>query len=110
MPADKLEQLRKVEITPDSLTLPGGPTGAVTLRLARCERPSLISLKAADLPIDITLQLHLRPLTENTTEVQCVIDADVPMMLRPMVKGPLQQVADKVAELMGGIPFDAAQA
>ena len=110
VPADKLEQLRKVQITSDSITLPGGPTGSVTLRLDKCEKPSLISLKAADLPIDIILELHLRTLTADTTEAQCTIKADVPMMLRPMVKGPLQQVADKVVELIAGIPFDTPPA
>ncbi len=105
IPADKLEQLKKIIITPDSITLPGGPTGAVTLRLDHCEEPTLVRLKAADLPLDIILELHLKALSPESTEAQCIIKADVPMMLRPMVKGPLQQVADKVVELMAGIPF-----
>jgi len=105
IPADKLEQLKNVKITPDSITLPGGPTGAVTLRLDHCVEPSLIRLKAADVPIDIALELHLAPAGPDTTNAQAVIVADIPMMLRPMVKGPLQQVADKVAELFTAIPF-----
>lgn len=105
IPADKREQLQKVVITPDSITLPGGPTGNVTLRLDRCECPTLISMKAADLPIDVIMELHMTPIDQDHTSIHSVIKADVPMMLRPMVKGPLQQVADKVVDLISGIPF-----
>ncbi len=105
IPADKLEQLKNVRITADSITLPGGPTGSVTLRLDHCEAPSLVRLKAADLPVSLIMELHLKEADSHTTEAQAVIVADIPMMLRPMVKGPLQQVADKVIELIAGIPF-----
>lgn len=105
LPADKLEQLKNVKITADSITLPGGPTGAVTLRLDRCVEPSLVRLKAADLPMSLAMELHLSEAGPAATEAYAEIIADIPMMLRPMVKGPLQQVADKVIELIAGIPF-----
>ena len=105
VPADKLEQLRKIEITSDSIRLEGGPTGAVTLRLDHCEEPVLVRLKAADLPMELFMELRLKPLGAESCEAQCALLADIPMMLRPMLKGPLQKVADKVAELLSGVPF-----
>lgn len=105
LPADKMEMLKKVEITPDSITLPGGPTGPVTLRLADCVEPTLIRLKASDLPISLALELHLSEVSEHTCLAECAVDADIPKMLMPMVKGPLQKVADQVAHLLEQIPF-----
>lgn len=105
IPADKLEQIKQIQVTPDSITVPGGPTGAVTLKLVDCREPSLIRLKAMDVPIDLVLELHLKPVTAESAETQVQIVADIPMMLRPMLKGPLQQVADKVNEMVASIPY-----
>lgn len=105
IPADKLEMMKKVEVTDDSITLPAGPVGAVTMCLDRCERPSFISMKFANIPMAVGMELHLAPLTEETTQVQCTIKADIPKMMAPMVKGVLQQVPDKVVELLTSFPF-----
>lgn len=105
VPADKLEQLRSLEVTPDSIKVPGGPTGAVTLRV--CERvdPTLIAFRPEGIPIDLKMLLLFEQAGEEATEAQAVITADIPLMLRPMVKGPLQQVVDQFATLMAAMPF-----
>lgn len=105
IPADKLEQLKKLEVTPDTLSIPGGPTGAVTLRVIRREEPNLVELQAENLPMQLLLQLRLQPEGADATEAVAAIVADIPMMLRPMLKGPLQQVVDQFATMMAAIPF-----
>lgn len=105
IPADKLEQLKKLEVTPDTLSIPGGPTGAVTLRVTRREEPNLVELQAENLPMQLLLQLRLQPEGADATEAVAAIVADIPMMLRPMLKGPLQQTVDQFATMMAAIPF-----
>ncbi len=33
IPADKLEMFNSISVTPDSVTVPGGPVGALTFRM-----------------------------------------------------------------------------
>lgn len=105
IPADKLEQLRGMEVTPDSITVKGGPTGSVTLHVTERREPTLIALRPQGIPIDMQMQLRFTPQTSETTDAVAAITADIPMMLRPMVKGPLQQIVDQFAAMMAAIPF-----
>lgn len=107
IPADKLEQLKSMEVTPDSITIQGGPTGAVTMRVTERVEPTLIALRPDGLPLDLNMQLRFSAESENTTSAVAAIEANIPMMLRPMVKGPLQQVVDQFATMMASIPFEA---
>lgn len=107
IPADKLEQLKNMEVTPDSITIQGGPTGAVTMRVTERVEPTLIALRPDGLPLDLNMQLRFSAESENTTSAVAAIEANIPMMLRPMVKGPLQQVVDQFATMMASIPFEA---
>lgn len=105
IPADKLEQLRSMEITQDTITVQGGPTGAVTLRIVERKEPELVVLRPDGIPIPLDLELRMKSLGDDSTEVQVFIEADIPMMLRPMVKGPLQQMCDQLATMLCAIPF-----
>ena len=105
LPADKREQLEKLSITADSITVQGGPTGAVTMRVVERVEPSLIALQPENIPMKLSLQLRLSSDGPERTSAVAAIEADIPMMLRPMVKGPLQQIVDQFASMLGAIPF-----
>lgn len=105
LPEDKLRQLQSLEITPDSITVPGGPMGAVTLNVTRRVEPELIELKADRLPIDVSLSLRISPVSESSCEAQAVIDAAIPAMLKPMVSGPIKQMLGQVSGLLSSVNF-----
>lgn len=102
---DKREMLQNMEITADTITLPGGPTGPITLRVTERRSPELIELKPEGLPLDLSLSLRLKADGEDATVAQAVVDADIPFMLRPMVSGPLQKLLDSVAEVLANLKF-----
>ena len=105
IPADKLEQLKQMEVTPDSITLSGGPTGTITMRVCERREPELVALRPEGLPLQMQLELRFTPLSPDSTGAVAAITADLPAMMRPMVKGPLQKVVDQFAEMMASIPF-----
>lgn len=105
LPADKLEQLQSMQVTPDSIIMQGGPTGSITLQVVNRQAPTLVAMSPVGIPMPLELQLRFNPLTDEQTEAVAAIVADIPMMLRPMVKGPLQQIVDQFAVLMSAIPF-----
>lgn len=105
IPADKMEQFKSIEVTPDSIAFQGGPTGTVKFILVEKIEPSLIKLKAADIPLSLTLELHLKADGDNCRQ-QTIINADIPAMLKPMVAGPLQKVVDQFGSVLSAIPFN----
>lgn len=105
IPADKLEQFKNLTITSDSISIQGGPTGSVTLEVVERIRPTLIKLKAANIPLDLTLSLAISTTSETECTTQVIINADIPAILKPMVGGPLQQIADQFASVLSAIPF-----
>lgn len=106
IPEDKLEQFRSLEITSDSISVKGGPTGSIKMNITKKVEPSLIRLEAADIPLSIALEVHIKEISENQCSQQVVIIADIPIFLKPMVSGPLQKVVDQFSAVLGVIPFN----
>lgn len=105
VPADKLEQLRNVEVTADSITIPGGPVGSVCMVVDERREPELVRLRAEGLPISVTMELRLAEAGADQADAVVAINADLPPMLRPMVSGPLKQVVAQFATVLGSMPF-----
>lgn len=107
VPEDKREMIEQIEVTTDSISFPAGPVGHLTLRISRLERPTLIELEGVGAPIKMALSLHIRPVDETSSEGRVEINIDIPMMLKPMISGPLQQLVDQFGVILGTIPFDS---
>ena len=107
IPADKLEMFNSISVTPDSVTVPGGPVGALTFRMKEKVEPTLIKLAGEGLPpgIALSLSLHITPEGESTSKAKVSIDISIPAMLKPMVSGPLQKMADQFGQVLRAIPF-----
>ena len=55
IPADKMEMFNSITITPDSITVPGGPVGALTFKVKEKINPSLIKLEGEGAPVPLSL-------------------------------------------------------
>lgn len=108
IPADKLEAIKQMELTADSITVPGGPTGAITLNIVERVPGSLIVLKPDAIPMELKLELRIDSVSDDESTLQVVIVADIPMMLRPMVKGPFNQLVTQFADMLGSIPYNSS--
>ena len=109
IPADKREMLEQIEITDDSISFPAGPAGNLTLKVSKIERPTLIEMEGAGAPVRLALILRIRPTGAETSEGRVEIEIDVPMMFRPMISGPLQQLVDQFAQVLSSVPFGSAE-
>lgn len=106
IPADKKAMLEGIDITPESITIPGGPAGNITLQMAQKERPTLVRLEGVGTPVPVSLMLHISPLTPETSEAYVEFDLKIPAMLKPMINGPMQQAVDQFAQVLRQIPMD----
>ena len=49
------------------------------------------------------MTMDIRPVSDNTSEVETLIDVEIPAMLRPLIGPQLQKAADKFGELIAGL-------
>ena len=103
VPADQLAMLEQVRVTPDTISFPAGPAGEV--KVAETDAPNLIRMEGFGTPVPMSLTLHITPLTPETCESYVQIDIQIPAMLKPMVNGPLQKMADQIAQMLRQVPM-----
>lgn len=111
VPADKIPEehratFENIGITSDSLTLPGGPVGTLTLRLKRKESPSLLEFQGEGTPVPMSLRLNIRPTSSETCEARADVELAIPAMLAPMISGPMKKMVRQFGDLLRAIPFD----
>lgn len=104
IPEDKRKALEGLQLTDDSITIPGGPAGQVTLRVAERREPTLLEFRGEGTPVPLSVALHLEPLG-TVCNAQVVINIEIPAMFKPMVSGPLQKMANEFAMRLGQIPY-----
>lgn len=105
IPEDKKAMLEQLKVTPDTISFPGGPVGDITLKVVEKESPSRIRLEGQGTPVPVSLTLHIFTLTPDTCEAYVEIDVQIPAMFKPMVNGPLQEMADQFAVMLRQIHY-----
>lgn len=105
IPEDKRQMFENIRITPDTIEVPGGPMGNLLFRVTERVAPSLIKLKGEGIPVEMALVLHVKPLSDTTSSANVDIDINIPAMLKPMVGGQIQKIANQFGDVLGAIPF-----
>lgn len=105
IPEDKRQMFENIKITPDTIEVPGGPMGNLVFRVTERKSPSLIKLKGEGIPVEMSLALHVEPQSATTSSANVDIDINIPAMLKPMVGGQIQKIANQFGDVLGAIPF-----
>lgn len=105
VPADKRQMFENIQITPDTIEVPGGPMGSLTFRVVERVAPSHVKLVGEGIPIEMALILNVSPVSDNSSKANVDIDINIPAMLKPMVGGQIQKIANQFGDVLGAIPF-----
>lgn len=105
IPEDKRKAFEDITITEDSISFPAGPVGALTFKVTQKTPPTLIKLEGIGSPVPLNLALHLIEENENSSRGYVEIDIEIPALLKPMIGGQIQKMADQFAEMLRAIPF-----
>lgn len=105
IPEDKRQMFENIKITHDTIEVPGGPMGSLIFRVTERVAPSLVRLKGEGIPIEMALVLHVAPVSPQSSSAKVDIDINIPAMLKPMVGGQIQKIADQFGQVLGAIPF-----
>lgn len=105
IPDDKRQMFENIRITSDSIEVPGAPMGNLVFRVTERKSPSLIKLQGEGIPIEMSLALNIEPLSDSSSSAKVDLDINLPAMLKPMIGGQLQKIANQFGEVLGAIPF-----
>jgi hypothetical protein len=102
VPEDKLESFAFDE---DTVSVSVPPVGNITLRIIDREEPKCVKFESVESPISFNLWIQVLPVTQESSKMKVTVKADIPLMLRGMVSGPLQDGVEKIADALAMVPY-----
>lgn len=101
IPADKVEN---ITFSPDSLQIKT-QMGTVSLRIVEREEPKMVKFQTTESPLPFNFWIQILPVDEQTSKMKLTIGADINPFMMGMVKGPLQQAIEKIADGLQAINY-----
>jgi len=102
VPEDKLQDFSFDE---DTVSVSVAPVGQITLRIIEREEPKCVKFETVQSPMPFNLWIQVLPVTAETSKMKVTVKADIPLMLKGMVAGPLQDGVEKIADALAQIPY-----
>lgn len=99
LPAEAREKLGDVRFTSDSIAITAPAVGEMKFIINERTPNSHLGMAAENSPVPFAIKIDLKPLSETTTEVNTLIDVEIPAMLKPLIGGKMQEAADKFSEM-----------
>ena len=103
LPKDKLEQMT---FDSDSISVSVNPVGQIKLRIVEREAPKCIKFETADSPVPFNLWIQVVPNGETATKMKLTIKAELNPFIKGMVKKPLMEGLEKIADLLQVIKYE----
>lgn len=104
IPPEMNRNIDNITVGPDSITMKGGPMGAITLRKGNCVAGKFIEYVGEDTPVPMGVEFTLLPGDGQECEVVIALKAEIPVFIRPMVSGPLKKGVEMFSTLMANVP------
>lgn len=102
VPKDKLE---KCHFQEDAITIDVPMAGKITLEIIEREQPKCIKMQVKDAPVQANAWIQLLPINDNTCKIKITIKAELNIMIKSMVKKPIEQALEKLADIIQVIPY-----
>ena len=102
VPEDKLESF---SFDADTVSVSVPPVGKITLRIIEREEPKCVKFETVESPMPFNLWIQVLPVTEESSKMKVTVKAEIPLMLRGMVSGPIQDGVEKIAEALAQVPY-----
>ena len=103
LPKDKLEQMT---FDSDSISVSVNPVGQIKLRIVEREAPKCIKFETADSPVPFNLWIQVVPNGDNASKMKLTIKAELNPFIKCMVKKPLMEGLEKIADLLQVIKYE----
>lgn len=102
LPEDKIKDL---SFDSDSISI-STQMGAVKLVIVEREAPKTIKFETQESPLPFNFWIQLLPVTDTTCKMKLTIKADLNPFIGGMVKKPLQEGIEKIADALQMIQYE----
>ncbi len=89
--------------SPDTLAFTAPGVGEMLFRVAQATAPSQVKFVCETGMMPIYVVVDITPDGDEASKVAASIEAEIPMMVRPLVGPKLQEAADKFGEMFGSL-------
>lgn len=93
-------QVGEVAFTTDGIKIVTPQVGAIEFTVKERVRPGRIVFGTTSSPVPLSMTMNISPVSDSSSQVETLIDVEIPMMLKPLVGPQLQKAADKFGELI----------
>lgn len=103
IPEDKIKDFT---FDSDSLSITVNPVGNIKLRIVDRDEPKCIKFETEQSPIPFNFWIQVLPVTTTTSKMKLTIKAELNPFIKSMVKKPLQEGLEKIADTLQIINYD----
>lgn len=103
LPEDKVKNLR---FDADSITVTAAPVGDLRLRIVEREEPKCVKFETEQSPIPFNLWIQILPVDATTCKMKLTIGAELNPFIKGMVKKPLEEGIEKIADALQMIKYE----
>lgn len=103
IPEDKVKDIR---FDTDSVSMSVAPVGEISLHIINREEPKCIKFETTNSPVPFYMWIQLLPVTETSCKMKITVEAELNPFIKGMVKGPLQESLEKIAELLSIVHYE----
>lgn len=103
IPEDKIKDFTFDE---DAISFKADPVGELRLRIIEREEPKCIKFETEQSPIPFNLWIQILPVDAVTSKLKVTVGADLNPFIKGMVKKPLQEGVEKIADVLAIIRYE----
>ena len=103
LPEDKLKDF---SFDSDTLSVNVPPVGSIRLRIVDRDEPKCIKFETEQSPIPFNFWIQILPVTSTTCKMKLTIKAELNIFIKQMVKKPLQEGIEKIADVLQMIQYN----
>ncbi len=98
-------QIQDLTFDQDTVSISVPPVGSIKLRIIEREEPKCIKFETENSPVPFNMWIQLLPVTDDSCKMRVTVKADIPVFLKPMIGGKLQDGVDKIADALAMLPY-----
>lgn len=109
IPEDKrkeMEKLKDLKFDSDSISITAPMVGEIKMRIIDREEPKTIKFETENSPVPFNFWIQLLPTGEFSCKIKLTIKAELNMFIKGMVKKPLEEGIEKIADALAMIPYE----
>nr|WP_293446336.1 SRPBCC family protein [Prevotella sp.] len=109
IPEDKrkeMEKLKDLKFDSDSISITAPMVGEIKMRIIDREEPKTIKFETENSPVPFNFWIQLLPTSDTACKMKLTIKADLNPFIKGMVKKPLEEGIEKIANALAMISYE----